>query len=70
MKFANMGSLDRILRFIVGAGLVAAVFLGKLDIGAPIGMAATAIGAVFILTAVIAFCPLYAPFGIRTKPKS
>jgi len=69
MGFANMGSLDRIIRFVVGAGLLAAVFLGKLDIGAPIGIAAAIIGAVFILTAVIAFCPLYAPFGIRTKPK-
>ncbi|MCI4665230.1 MAG: DUF2892 domain-containing protein [Neomegalonema sp.] len=63
---ANVGSLDRIVRIILGAALVALVFVG--DKIAPdfkhwyLGW----IGIVPIATAFISFCPLYRIFGIRT----
>ncbi|MEZ5921973.1 MAG: DUF2892 domain-containing protein [Parvularculaceae bacterium] len=69
MKFANMGSADRIIRFIVGAALLAAVFLGKIDSSTPLGIGAIIVGAVFVLTAVFAFCPAYLPFGLKTNKK-
>lgn len=70
MKFANMGSADRIIRLIIGAALLAAVYFGKIDHSTPLGIIAIIVGAVFIVTAVIAFCPAYLPLGIRTRKKS
>jgi len=69
MKFANMGSADRIIRLIIGAALLAAVFLGKVDASTPLGIVVIIVGAVFVLTAVFAFCPAYLPFGIKTTKK-
>lgn len=68
----NIGSLDRALRFILGAVLVAAAFLPPLSGWvAPIGAwkyALTAWGMVMLLTAAFRFCPAYALLGIRTCP--
>ena len=58
---ANIGSLDRILRILVGLALLSLVFL----LDGPnrwYGL----IGLVPLLTATIRFCPLYTLLGIRT----
>jgi len=55
----NIGSVDRVLRLVVGIALLAMVFVGPKT---PWGW----IGAVLIVTALINFCPLYRLFGIRT----
>jgi hypothetical protein len=61
----NMGSIDRILRAVVGVALLA------FAIG---GLPATGynwlgyIGVVPLLTAVVGFCPAYASFGLSTCP--
>lgn len=64
----NMGTLDRIIRILL------AVVVGILYLTQQItGTAALILGivaAIFILTSLIGFCPLYAPFGISTKKKS
>ncbi|GIV85732.1 MAG: membrane protein [Candidatus Roseilinea sp.] len=63
----NMGNLDRGIR-IVAAVIVAAL----IATGTVSGVLAVVLGvlaAVFLLTSVIGFCPLYAPFGIRTCPR-
>lgn len=58
----NMGKIDRVLRVIVGVGLIAwAVMSGNL-----FGYA----GIVLILTAGIGLCPLYALLGIDTGCKN
>jgi Protein of unknown function (DUF2892) len=60
----NMGTTDRILRIII-----AAVFAGLFFTGTITGITGTillVLGAVFILTSLAGFCPLYAPFGIKT----
>lgn len=68
----NVGSLDRALRFILGAVLVAAAFLPPLSGWvAPLGAwkyALTAWGMVMLLTAAFRFCPAYTLLGIRTCP--
>ena len=61
MLAKNVGSIDRILRIIVGLGLISLVFVGPQT---PWGW----IGIVPLLTAVISFCPLYTLIGIRTCP--
>lgn len=69
---ANVGSLDRTLRFILGAILLAAPFLPPLaGVFAGIGawkFAVAAVGVVLLGTALFRFCPAYTLLGIRTCP--
>ena len=60
----NMSNLDRIIRVILAA-LFAYLYFGGIVTGAP-GIVLLVLGAVFLLTAAIAFCPLYAPFKFST----
>ena len=55
----NMGGADRLLRGIVGAGLLGATVMGEIGAWGWIGI-------VPLLTAVIEFCPAYLPFGFST----
>lgn len=54
----NVGSIDRILRILIGLGLIGWGFYAQNWWGA--------VGAVPLLTALIGWCPAYLPFGIRT----
>jgi hypothetical protein len=56
---ANVGGLDRILRVILGLGLIAIVFVGPQT---PWG----GVGVVPLLTGLFGTCPLYSLLGIRT----
>ena len=58
----NEGSLDRLLRVIVGLFLIALVFVGP---HTPWGW----IGIVPLLTGIVGFCPAYTLLGVRTCPK-
>lgn len=55
----NIGTVDRILRLVVGLALIALVFVGPQT---PWGW----IGIVPLLTAAIGFCPAYRLFGFNT----
>lgn len=63
----NMGLIDRIVRVLL------AVAVGVLYLTHQIsGLAAIILGIValvFVITAILGFCPLYLPFGISTKGK-
>jgi hypothetical protein len=56
----NVGSLDRIIRFIAGLAVLGAGYYFKSWWGL--------VGLVPILTAVIRFCPAYVPLGLSTCP--
>jgi hypothetical protein len=58
----NVGSLDRIVRIVVGLGLVSLAFVGPRT---PWGW----VGLVPLLTAFVGVCPLYVPFRISTCGK-
>jgi hypothetical protein len=60
---ANMGTVDRVLRAIVGVVLISLVFVGP---HTPWGW----IGVVPLLTALVGWCPAYVPFGISTCRKN
>ena len=60
----NMGSIDRGIRFIVALIIAVLFFTGKVT--GTLGIILLAIAAIFVLTSFISFCPLYAPFGIKT----
>jgi hypothetical protein len=61
----NVGGADRVIRAVVGAGLIYYAMSnlpGAQDWMVPAGM----VGFVLILTAIFARCPAYMPFGINT----
>lgn len=60
---ANVGSADRIVRFILGIALLGLFFLeGNIKY---VGI----LGIILIATAFMKFCPLYVPFRINTTKK-
>ena len=61
----NESNIDRAIRFILGAGLLAYGVTGLR--GHLTGIVADVIGAVLILTAATGFCALYKVFGISTR---
>jgi hypothetical protein len=60
----NMGSADKIIRLIVAA-IVGVLFFTNV-ISGMLGIILLVLAGVFVLTSLISFCPLYAPFGIST----
>jgi len=57
----NVGKADRIIRVILGAGIIATGVYLKSWWGA--------IGVMPIITAAIGWCPAYLPFGISTTKR-
>jgi uncharacterized membrane protein YccC len=60
----NMGSADRIIRTII-AVVVGALYFTDVITGT-LGLVLLILAVVFLLTSLVSFCPLYAPFGIST----
>ena len=60
----NMGSPDKVIRVILALVFAALYFTGTVT--GVFGYVLLALGGIFILTSVISFCPLYAPFGLST----
>jgi len=64
---ANLGSADRVIRFVLGLALIGMGFLAGL--ASPWNWVAIGVGAVFAVTASIKFCPAYAIIGASTCAK-
>ena len=62
----NMGTTDRVIRFIIAAVIGVLYYTGT--ISGTLGVVLLVLAAVFVLTSFVSFCPLYAPFGISTCP--
>jgi hypothetical protein len=60
----NMGSTDKIIRFILAAIFVILYFTGTITGTA--GIILLVLAGVFVLTSLVSFCPIYAPFGLST----
>ncbi|HET8865558.1 MAG TPA: DUF2892 domain-containing protein [Gracilimonas sp.] len=60
----NMGSSDKIIRFILAAIFVALYFTGTVT--GTWGIVLLALACLFVLTSLISFCPLYAPFWLSS----
>jgi hypothetical protein len=63
----NMGGADRIIRVLIAVAIGVLYFTNVIT--GTLAIILLILGAVFLLTSVVGFCPLYAPFGIRTCPK-
>lgn len=60
----NMSNLDRIIRVLLAA-LFAYLYFGGIVTGI-LGIVLVVLAAVFLLTSIVAFCPLYTPFKFST----
>jgi len=61
----NMGTIDRAMR--VAVAIIIAILYFMQIISGTLAIVLLALGAVFILTSIIGFCPLYLPINISTK---
>ena len=59
-----MGTTDRFIRIVV-AVTIALLYYNDIISGA-FGIVLIVLAGVFLLTSIVSFCPLYAPFGIST----
>jgi len=66
----NMGTIDRVIRILLGLGLltgaVAVYLIPKIPV---LSIILGILGLVMLGTSAIGFCPLYAPFKITTRKK-
>ncbi|GAB4539848.1 MAG: DUF2892 domain-containing protein [Anaerolineales bacterium] len=60
----NLSNLDRGVRAVLGVLLIALYAMGTLS--GTLGLVLAILGGVFLVTAVVAFCPLYLPFKFST----
>ena len=60
----NMGGADRIIRALIAVVVAVLYFQGV--ISGTLGIVLMVLAGVFLLTSLVSFCPIYAPFGIRT----
>lgn len=63
----NMGTIDRIVRLILAVAVGVLYFTGLISGTVAIILGVLAI--VFLLTSLVGFCPLYAPFKLSTIRK-
>ncbi len=62
----NMGNVDRIIRLVL-AGVFAYLYFSGTVTGT-LGIVLVVLGAVFVLTSLVGFCPLYTLVGMNTCP--
>ena len=60
----NMGNTDKLIRVIIAVVIAALYFTNTIT--GTLGIVLLVLAGVFVLTSVISFCPLYAPFGLST----
>lgn len=63
----NMGSADKIIRILLAIVFVALYFTGIVT--GTWGIILLILAAVFLLTSLVSFCPLYLPFHLSTIMK-
>lgn len=58
----NLGTIDRVLRVVVGLLLIGLTIAGTIGVWGWIGV-------VLVATGAISFCPIYAMLGLSSLPK-
>jgi hypothetical protein len=61
----NMGTADRVIRVLIAAIVAILYFTGVIK--GTLGIVLLALAVIFLLTSIISFCPIYAPFGLSTS---
>jgi hypothetical protein len=63
----NVGSTDRIVRIVLAVILAALALTGT--VSGALAIVFYILAAVFLLTSLVSFCPLYLPFNLSTFKK-
>lgn len=63
----NMGTTDRVVRLLAAAAVLALYLTGTISEAVAIVLGILA--AVFVLTSIVRFCPLYLPLRLSTRKK-
>ncbi|MCL4482211.1 MAG: DUF2892 domain-containing protein [Bacteroidetes bacterium] len=63
----NMGTIDKVIR-VLAAVIIAILYLTNVLTGT-LGIVLLIVAVILVLTSLVAFCPLYLPFGINTDKK-
>jgi len=63
----NMGTIDKVIRILVAAVVVVLYFTHL--ISGTLGIILLILSAVFVVTSILGFCPLYLPFGLSSNKK-
>lgn len=61
----NMGIADRLIRVLIAVVIAVLFFTGVID--GTLGIILLVVAGVFVLTSLVSVCPLYLPFGLRTR---
>lgn len=61
---ANVGTIDKIIRILVGLVIIGLYFLNVIN--GTLTIVLLVLAGVLILTGLFRVCPLYMPFGIKT----
>lgn len=62
-----MGSIDKAVRILAAVVIAILYFMGSIT--GTTAIILLVVAGVFILTSMMSFCPLYAPFGFSTRKK-
>lgn len=60
----NMGNVDRLIRVLLALVVVGLYYFNVIE--GTLAYVLLALAGIFVLTSLISFCPLYAPFGLST----
>jgi uncharacterized membrane protein len=63
----NMGTIDKAIRILVAVVVVVLYFTQV--ISGVLAIILLALSAIFVVTSLLSFCPLYMPFGLSTRKK-
>ena len=63
----NMGTIDKVIRILVAVVVVILYFTNV--ISGTLAIILLAVSAIFVVTSLLSFCPLYLPFGLSTRKK-
>jgi uncharacterized membrane protein len=63
----NMGTIDKTIRILVAVVVVVLYFTHV--ISGVLAIVLLALSAIFVVTSLISFCPLYLPLGLSTRNK-
>ena len=61
----NIGTVDRIIRAVLAIIMAVLYFSGT--VSGTLGIILLVLAGIFLLTSLISFCPLYAPFKFSTR---
>ena len=60
-----MGNADRVIRLLLMVAIVALYYTGV--ISGTVAIILGVVAAIFLLTSLVSFCPLYAALGLRSR---